>query len=82
MSSPPTNQLRTALNEATPIEHVSQSIVRRTRSVAFWTAVTLPFLYLPLLATGLEKSSHVTAFLALLAANAVALLVGHSHLRE
>jgi len=48
------------------------------RFVAFWTAVALPFLYLPLLAGGLT-GSEPTAFVALLLANAVALVLGHDH---
>lgn len=82
MSSPPTNELRTALADAEQVEAVGQSIANQVRGVAFWTAVTLPFLYVPLLATGLETSNQVTAFLALLLCNALALLVGHSHLQD
>ncbi|WP_336024799.1 hypothetical protein [Halobellus salinisoli] len=48
------------------------------RFVAFWTAVTLPFLYVPLLLGGLE-GSEPTVFLALLGANVVALLLGHGY---
>jgi len=48
------------------------------RFVAFWTAVTLPFLYLPLLLGGLE-GSEPTVFLVLLAANVVALFLGHGY---
>jgi len=48
------------------------------RFVAFWLAVALPFLYLPLLVGGLN-GSELTAFGALLAANAVALVVGHGY---
>ena len=48
------------------------------RFVAFWVAVALPFLYLPLVVGGLN-GSEPTAFLALLATNVVALVVGHGH---
>jgi len=44
---------------------------------AFWAAVVLPFLYLPLLATGLETETQTVAFVVLLACNVVALVVGH-----
>ena len=50
------------------------------RVVAFWTAVVLPFLYLPLLFGGLE--GDVTLFGGLLVLNAVALLLGHDYRRE
>ena len=50
------------------------------RVVAFWTAVILPFIYLPLLFGGLE--GNATLFGGLLALNAVALLLGHDYRRE
>lgn len=49
------------------------------RAVGFWTAVALPFLYVPLLLFGLEEQSHAVAFLGLLVLNLVALLVGRSY---
>jgi len=45
--------------------------------LAFWAAVVLPFLYLPLLATGLETETQTIAFVVLLACNVVALVLGH-----
>jgi len=51
--------------------------------IAFWSAVALPFLHLPLLlATGLSSEATSTAFLVLLALNVVALLIGHPHYRD
>lgn len=47
--------------------------------LGFWAAVTLPFLHVPLLFSGLETASQTVTFLALLALNLVALLVGHSY---
>ncbi len=48
------------------------------RFVAFWIAVALPFLSLPLLVGGLD-GSEPTVFAALLAANVVALVIGHGY---
>ena len=48
------------------------------RFVAFWIAVALPFLYLPLLVGGLQ-GSEPAVFAALLAVNLVALVVGHGY---
>lgn len=48
--------------------------------VAFWLAVALPFLYLPLLHGGLQ-AGQTAAFGSLLAVNAAALVVGHGHSR-
>ncbi|WP_335343076.1 hypothetical protein [Halomontanus rarus] len=45
----------------------------------FWTAIVLPFLHVPLLATGLSGSAETLTFLGLLALNLLALYVGHSH---
>ena len=49
------------------------------RVVAFWTAVALPFLYLPLLFGGLKGDAAL--FGGLLVLNAVALLLGHDYRR-
>jgi hypothetical protein len=65
--SPPTGLSRPLAYLAAPL-----------RFVAFWVAVALPFLYLPLLVGGL-KGSQPTVFAALLAANAVGLIVGHGY---
>ena len=51
-------------------------------SIAFWAAVVLPFLHLPLLATGLDDSSVAVAFAVLLVVNVVAVVVGQPHRRE
>ena len=80
MSSSSVNELFALLDDEVP--SVGRSLVAPIRGAAFWTAVALPFLYLPLLATGLQSSAVRTAFGALLLTNAVALLVGHSHARE
>jgi len=57
-----------------PIEFLAVPL----RFVAFWAAVTLPFLYLPLLVGGLDGSEPLV-FGSLLAANAVALVAGHGY---
>lgn len=51
----------------------------RLEGVAFWTAVVLPFIHLPLLATGLDSASVAVAFAALLAVNVVAVVLGQPH---
>ena len=52
---------------------------RSAQAFAFWSAIALPFLYLPLLAYGLETTSQLGAFFLLLVANVLALLVGHRY---
>lgn len=49
--------------------------------VGFWTAVSLPFLYVPLLYGGLA-GEEAAVFLQLLCLNAVALVLGHGYGRE
>lgn len=76
----PSSELQTRSNEA---ENPLEDVVEPITGVAFWAAVALPFLHLPLLlATGLSSSGTATAFVALVALNVLALLVGHSHYRD
>lgn len=49
------------------------------QAAAFWTAVLMPFAYVPLLATGLSTAGEGLLLLQLLTLNAVALIVGHDH---
>lgn len=48
------------------------------RFVAFWAAVALPFLYVPLLFGGLQ-GEQTSAFVGLLGAHLLALVVGHGY---
>jgi hypothetical protein len=60
---------------------VGSTAVKPLRAAAFWLAVALPFAYLPLLADGIAGEAELVTLLGLMAANAVALLVGHDHRR-
>lgn len=51
-------------------------------TVAFWTAIILPFLHVPLLLTGLERPSVQLAFVTLVTLNVVAVLLGQPHRRD
>jgi hypothetical protein len=51
-------------------------------TVAFWTAIILPFLHVPLLLTGLERTSVQMAFVALVVLNVVAVLLGQPYHRD
>ena len=81
MSTPSRSALAEAASDAVSTP-ASATVLKPLEVVGFWSAVALPFLYLPLLASGLDSSSVTIAFLALLAANAVTLFVGHPHRRE
>lgn len=80
MSSSSTNELVALLNQSVPA--LSESLLVPIRALAFWTAIVLPFLYIPLLLSGLQTSSTQVAFGALVACNMVALLIGHSYSRS
>lgn len=49
---------------------------------SFWSAIALPFLYMPLLLAGISTQGELLTFIGLLALNVAALLAGHGHKRE
>lgn len=55
------------------------AVLNPIKLLAFWSAIALPFLYLPLLATGLESQSVLLAFVSLVVLNVCALVVGHRY---
>ncbi|WP_144904036.1 hypothetical protein [Halobellus captivus] len=72
---------RERLSDPSAVRPSIESLAVPLRFVAFWSAVALPFLYVPLLLGGLD-GSEPTVFLTLFAANVVALLVGHGYQRD
>ncbi|WP_152040934.1 hypothetical protein [Salinigranum salinum] len=64
----------------TALETLSTLATATVRTLAFWLAVVLPLAYLPLLAGGIT-GGELVPFVALLAANVVALLLGHDYAR-
>lgn len=62
-------------------EQFGEMLARTVRAMAFWSAIALPFLYVPLLVRGLAGQEAV-AFAALVVANVLALVVGHDHRRD
>ncbi|MFB6103047.1 MAG: hypothetical protein ABEJ73_10835 [Haloplanus sp.] len=66
------------LAEAWPLRRGLAVVAAPLRFIAFWVAVALPFLYVPLLVGGLD-GQQPTVFAALLLANAVSLVIGHEH---
>lgn len=48
-------------------------------TIAFWSAIALPVLYLPLLAVGLGSVRDLALFLGLFVLHLAALLAGRSH---
>jgi len=58
----------------------SRHLLRSARGLAFWTAIALPFGYLPLFTLEMIELT-LEMFVLLLVINAVALVVGHSYRR-
>ncbi|WP_435359403.1 hypothetical protein [Haloarchaeobius sp. DFWS5] len=56
-----------------------RSVLRPIQRAGFWTAISLPLAHVGLLTYGIETPGHWGLFLALLAVNLVALLVGHAY---
>ena len=81
-SSPSSNERRLSPTESGLVPALSQygtGLKTGVTGFAFWSAVVLPFLHLPLLASGLQTGSSQTAFVGLLALNVVAAVVGHRY---
>jgi len=57
-----------------------RAVVAPLRALSFWAAVLLPLAYLPLLSGGVTAGEG-SVLLALVAANAAALYLGHGHAR-
>lgn len=64
------------------VPHLVNVVTTPARALAFWTAIALPVLNLALLVQGLSTPSETFTFLALLAVNVFALVVGHPHRRD
>lgn len=58
---------------------VSQLPSHHIRTLAFWIAIALPFLHVPLLLAGVGSPARLQAYLGLLALNVLALRLGHGH---
>lgn len=58
----------------------SLGVISVIQAGAFWGAIMLPFVYLPVLFVGLEDNlARQLLFASLLALNVILLIVGHSH---
>lgn len=75
ISESPAHIADTLLGSARTVAEHLRPLLQAT---AFWSAVAMPFLYLPLLVGGLTGGEAVT-FIGLLFLNVVALVLGHGH---
>lgn len=55
------------------------ALVRPIEAIGFWAAVAMPFVYLPLLITGIDTTSEGIALIALIALHVLALIVGRRY---
>ena len=60
---------------------IRRAVAPPIQFLGFWAAVSLPFLYVPLLSGGLAET-ELTVFLGLLSAHVAALFVGHGYRRD
>ena len=60
------------------LETLRSAVLPPVRALAFWTAIALPLIYVPMLATGVVWE-HPLTLLSVFLLNGVALLVGHGH---
>lgn len=76
MSSP-----STTAQEGSPLEGYGGvgTLLRPVETLGFWAAVGLPFIYLPLILSGIETSGEQLAAAILLSAHVLALVVGRRH---
>lgn len=77
----PTDASDAQRGETRLYDRLDELLVTRVQMLGFWSAISLPFLYVPLLVSGLDSTEMTGAFLALLAMNLVALLVGYPYKR-
>jgi hypothetical protein len=58
---------------------VHHAPTRPVVSAAFWLAIVLPFVHVPLLVAGIDAPGRLGAYFGLLALNVACLAVGHHH---
>lgn len=56
-----------------------RGVLTWVQGIAFWTAVVIPAVYIPLLLRGLSTTADAVTLAQLLGINAVALVVGHGY---
>lgn len=76
-ASPMAGSNRTRLSRPS-IESVRSLLLAPVRALAFWSAIALPLVYVPMLATGVVWE-YPLALLTLFLLNGLALVVGHGH---
>lgn len=55
------------------------TLLRPVETLGFWAAVGLPFIYVPIILTGMDTSAEQLAAAVLISVHVVALFVGRHH---
>jgi len=66
------------IRQSVDAEALQSTVLTPFRFVGFWSAIVLPFAYLPLMFTDLQGTT-LTAFLALLTLHVVAIVAGQKY---
>ncbi|MFB6142322.1 MAG: hypothetical protein ABEJ30_03145 [Halorientalis sp.] len=80
-SNPPLTDSALSQSDSSTLAWLGTWVREWLEATAFWAAVVLPVVYLPLLATGLDERTMLL-FVGLLALNCLALVFGHAHNRD
>lgn len=78
-SSTPTLVLDGVADSMTAAVENYEALFRPLEALGFWAAVALPFVYVPLIVTGVHTTSEVAAVAVLVAVHVLALVVGHRY---
>lgn len=86
-SSPPTESPDSGSNKAAAEIYLSTDrvpfhgiIENQLETLLFWTAIVLPFLYLPILVVGINTPEELLLFLGLFGLHVITLIGGRHHL--
>jgi len=75
-------QMPSTRSDAGPLRRAATLVRDPVQRLAFWSAVLIPFSYLPVLALGIDGTRGALLLAALFVANVAALVVGHGHNRD
>jgi hypothetical protein len=78
MSTPSRSALAEAASDVVETP-VSATLLKPFEVAGFWAAITLPFLYTPLVLAGPETAAEQTALAAMVALHVVSLVLGRRH---
>lgn len=82
-SDPPLSQSMITDSDTVHLPELTITQLSRFLSkMAFWSAITLPVIYFPLLVAGLDSTIDLLVFLSLFALHVISLVLGQTHLSD